>query len=281
MKYIFTLILSFIIIGCGGTSTQDSSTIQVALSSPTQEAQDWYKPSIDTSWQWQLSGNVNTSYPVELFDIDLFDTDQAVIDDLHAQGKKVICYFSAGSYENWRSDKAAFDSSVLGNNLDGWAGEKWLDISSDLIRPIMQARLDLAQSKGCDGVEPDNVDGYTNNTGFALSANDQLNYNKFLANEAHKRGLSIGLKNNLDQVQELEPHFDFAVNEQCHQYSECDALYPFIDNAKPVFNAEYKQSYVDNSDSQRDIMCTQAYNNQFQTLVLPLDLDDSFRIDCI
>jgi len=69
------------------------------------------------------------------------------------------------------------------------------------------------KEKGCDGVEPDNVDGYTNDTGFNLTSNDQIQYNKFLANEAHQRGLSIGLKNNLDQIEVLEPFFDFAVNE--------------------------------------------------------------------
>ncbi|MMZ65925.1 hypothetical protein D1872_283710 [compost metagenome] len=69
----------------------------------------------------------------------------------------------------------------------------------------MRARLDLAVQKGCDGVEPDNMDGYDNNTGFTLSADDQLAYNKFIANEARKRGLSVGLKNDLDQIIELEP----------------------------------------------------------------------------
>lgn len=285
MKYILPLFIIFIFIGCGSSSQSESeTTLQQGLSGFDQDPileGSWYKPTLSTSWQWQLSGSVNTSYPVELYDIDLFDTDEATIDTLHNQGKKVICYFSAGSYENWREDKDDFDSSVLGNNLDGWEGEKWLDISSDLLLPIMKNRLDLAASKGCDGVEPDNIDGYTNNTGFALSASDQLAYNKFLANEAHKRGLSIGLKNNVDQTQELEPYFDFAINEQCHQYNECDTLSPFINRAKPVFNAEYKAAYVNNTDNKRDDMCTNSISSQFQTLVLPLDLDDAFRISCI
>jgi len=285
MKYLITLFISLLFIGCGGAASQPEteSTLQVSVVdsyTPPLTQGAWYKPSLDTSWQWQLSGTLNTSYPVELFDIDLFDTDQASIDTLHAQGKKVICYFSAGSYENWREDKDTFDVSVLGNSLDGWDGERWLDISSSLVRSIMTSRLDLAVAKGCDGVEPDNVDGYSNNTGFALSASDQLAYNKFLANEAHIRGLSIGLKNDVEQIQELEPYFDFAVNEQCHEYNECDTLTPFIANAKPVFNAEYNADYVNNTDSQRDVMCSDAINSQFQTLVLPLNLDDAFRISC-
>ncbi|MBD3789521.1 MAG: endo alpha-1,4 polygalactosaminidase [Campylobacterales bacterium] len=104
--------------------------------------------------------------------------------------------------------------------------------------------------------------------------------NIFIANEAHKRGLSVALKNDLDQIIELEPYYDFSVNEECHAYKECVKIQPFIDANKSVFNAEYKQEYVDNSNGQRDAMCAEAIASQFQTLVLPLDLDDSFRYSC-
>ena len=39
-------------------------------------------------------------------------------------------------------------------------------------------------SAGCDGVEPDNVDGYVNDTGFDLTAGDQLDFNRFARGEA-------------------------------------------------------------------------------------------------
>ena len=249
----------------------------------------WYQPNINTSWQWQLSGDINTSYDVELYDIDLFDTPQATIDELHKKDKKVICYFSAGSYEDWRSDKSKFPNSLKGKDLDGWAGEKWLNISKlDLLKPIMDARFDLAKSKKCDGVEPDNVDGYTNDTGFPLSANDQLKYNKYLASAAHKRGLSIALKNDIDQIIQLEPFFDFAVNEQCNQYNECGNYTAFTSNNKAVLNAEYADGTVDttinidyvHNQHERDTMCSTAISNNLRTLVLPLDLNDSFRIPC-
>jgi len=241
---------------------------------------DWYKPDINTSWQWQLQGTVNTAYDVEIYDIDLFDSNTTLIETLHNDERKVICYFSAGSYEEWREDASDFPSAVLGNDMDGWAGEKWLDISNEALKPIMKARLDLAQQKGCDGVEPDNMDGYTNDTGFSLNADEQLAYNKFIANEARKRGLSVGLKNDLDQITELEPFYDFSVNEQCHQYNECDRMQPFIDANKPVLTAEYAQEYIDNNNGERDDMCADSIALQFKTLVLPLDLDDSFRYSC-
>ncbi|MFP3534108.1 endo alpha-1,4 polygalactosaminidase, partial [Burkholderia sp. SIMBA_042] len=91
-------------------------------------------------------------------------------DTLKSQGKRVVCYFSAGSSENWRSDYSQFTAADQGNPLDGWAGERWLDTRSANVRRIMTARMDLAKSKGCDGIDPDNVDGYTNNPGLPLTA---------------------------------------------------------------------------------------------------------------
>jgi hypothetical protein len=200
---------------------------------------DVWRPSPGTTWQWQLSGSIDTSHDVAMYDIDLFDATQGTIDQLQAAGRIVICYFSAGSWEDWRPDSSAFPASLLGRG-NGWPGERWLDIRAlEALSPVMLARLDLAVSKGCDGVEPDNIDGYSNNTGFPLSANDQLVYNRWLAEQAHARCLSIGLKNDLEQVDALEPWFDWALNEQCFHFNECELLQPFIDAGKAVFGVEY------------------------------------------
>jgi endo-alpha-1,4-polygalactosaminidase (GH114 family) len=108
-----------------------------------------------------LSPSDTTTIPnVSIFDIDLFDTPADTIKHLHNMGKKVICYFSAGSYEDWRPDASEFTKEDLGRGLDGWPGEKWLNLESENVRRIMKSRVDLAKSKGCDGVDPDNVDGY-------------------------------------------------------------------------------------------------------------------------
>jgi hypothetical protein len=215
-----------------------------------------------------------------MYDVDLFDTAVATIEQLQSNNHKVICYFSAGSYENWRDDANKFSAVDYGRNLEGWEGERWLDIRSANVHRIMTARLDLAVSKGCDGVEPDNMDGYTNTSGFSLTSDDQLAYNRFLANAAHQRGLSIGLKNNLDQVLQLVEYFDFAVNEQCFEYDECALLAPFIEANKAVFNAEYADIYV-NDTTARNSLCVEAMNLQLSSLVMPLNLDDSFRLSCL
>jgi hypothetical protein len=283
-KIVYFLILS-LLSACGSsdsnsTTTQKKEVIEKPTNGDTnntiENKKDWYTPDKNTSWQWQLNGNINSSYDVDLYDIDLFDSSETLIKELHSKGKKVICYFSAGSFENWREDANKFPAETLGKDLDGWDGERWLDIRNKKLYPIMKSRLELAKQKGCDGVEPDNVDGYTNKSGFKLTTNDQLEYNIFLADEAHKRGLSIGLKNDLDQIKTLEQYFDFSVNEQCHEYNECNKLKPFIEANKPVFNAEYNKKYKNN----REKLCKESLKLGFQTLILPMDLDDSFRISC-
>jgi hypothetical protein len=199
-----------------------------------------WTPPPDTTWQWQLTTPVDTSVAADLYDIDLYDNSAAVVAELHAQGRHVACYLDAGTYEPGRPDAHAFDDRVLGRELPDWPGERWLDIRRlDLLRPIMDARLDLCASKGFDAVEADNVDAYTNDSGFPLTSADQLRYNRAIAVDAHARGLSIGLKNDLDQAAVLEPDFDWALAEQCFQYDECDRLAPFIAAGKAVLVAEY------------------------------------------
>jgi len=206
-----------------------------------------------------------------MYDIDLFDNSAATISTLHSQGRVVICYFST-QYENWRADASSFSSAVLGNNLDNWAGEKYVDIRSAALRSIMTARLDLAVSKGCDGVEPDNVDGYTASTGFPLTAADQLDFNRYIATQAHSRGLSVGLKNDLDQSAALQPSFDWALNEQCGQYSECSMLNNFISAGKAVFNAEYSGSAAS--------VCPAMVASKFSSILKALALDASIKAQC-
>jgi len=250
-----------------------------ACSSAGGQSGRWYTPTVGTTWQWQLGGKLNTRYDVDLYDIDLFNTPRETIAALHRDGRRVICYFSAGTYEKGRPDSQAFPAEALGHKMEHW-DERWVDIRRVDIRTIMQNRLKLAQAKGCDGVEPDNVEGYQADSGFALTAEDQIQFNLFLAQHAHALGLSIALKNDLDQVGELVSSFDFAVNEECHQYQECERLMPFIRAGKPVFNAEYASHYVHNTNHARDRLCKASRNEHFATLVLPLMLDDQFRYEC-
>lgn len=255
-------------------------TTQNAPIPTPKQADNWYKPSIGTTWQIQLAGKINMSYDAAMYEIDLFDSSVEQIKALQTSGKKVICYFSAGSSENWRSDFSQFKATDMGKSLDGWPGEQWLDVRSDNVFNIMQARIALAKSKGCDGVDPDNVDGYSNKTGFTLTAADQLSYNKKLAAAAHVQGLAIALKNDLEQAAQLVADFDFSVNEQCFYYKECELLQTsFIAQGKPVFNIEYQNKYVTDSAA-RASFCATSQAAQFSSLILPLSLDDKYRYSC-
>lgn len=208
-------------------------------------AADWWHPSPGLTWQWQLDEKVETSIEAQVYDIDLY-VEQSIIDQLHARGVKVIGYISVGSQENWRPDTGQFPAEVLGKDYDGWPGEKWLDIRRlDLLAPILRARLDLCSAKGFDGVEPDNIEIHDNDTGFPLTYADQLAYARWLADEAHARGLAIGLKNAPDMLSDSLPFFDFAITEDAFFFNWIDKMLPFIAAGKPVFAAEYTDMDVD------------------------------------
>lgn len=237
-------VLTLILLLASCAPDLEPAPVTPAPASPLPAA-DWWRPASGLTWQWQLDEEVDTSIEADVYDIDLY-ADQAAIDALHARGVKVICYISVGSWEDWRPDADQFPAEVLGRDYDGWPGEKWLDIRRlDLLAPIMRARLDLCAAKGFDGVEPDNIEIYTNRTGFPLAYADQLAYARWLAEEAHARRLAIGIKNAPDMVADSLDFFDFAVTEDAFYYDWIEEMLPFIAAGKAVFAAEYTDMSVD------------------------------------
>lgn len=258
--------------GCGsGSETEALFRIGAApLATPVAGARGELPPQLQ--WHIQYSGMLEIKDGVELVDIDLFDTSAPQIAELHRRGLYVVCYFSAGSYEDWRPDAASFPVSLLGKDLAEWPGERWLDVTHlDLIMPILENRLDLAVEKGCDGVDPDNVDGYQNDSGFSLQPEDQLSFNIELAEAAHSRSLAIGLKNDLEQIPALVSYFDWAMNEECFSYDECDLLMPFVQAGKPVFIIEYAL--------EPEVFCPQARQFGVNALLKAIELD-AYSVDC-
>ena len=255
----------------------NAQTGSVANQNYTVLQQPVWKPAKGTTWQWQLQGVIDTSHDVSAYNIDLFDTPQETIDQLKADDRQVICYFNAGVWVDGRSDAGQFQEIVKGNLLDGSTNNKWLDIRElETLAPIMQARLDLAVSKGCDAIDPDKVDGYKNNTGFELTAEDQLAYHLWLSNQANARGLSIGLKNNLELIAGLEPFFDWALNEQCFELNQCDALQAFITANKAVFGVEY---VTDTHTPEAETICPLAIANEYSWIIKKPELG-SFLQSC-
>ncbi len=227
-----------------------------------------WDPEIGTTWNVQIMDAVDQTFDVGMYDIDLFDNDQSVVDLLHEQGTNVVCYVNVGAWEAWRPDAKRFPSSVIGKNYTGFTGEKWLDIRQiDVIGPIILDRFDLCKQKGFDGIDADNVEAYRQDTGFEITYDDQIRFNKWLAEEAHKRGMSIGLKNNIGQADELVENFEWAVNEQCHHFNECHFLKPFIEFSKPVFHIEYLES-----GQTTDRFCPDSLSNKFSGILKSMNL---------
>lgn len=228
----------------------------------------WWQPTPGTSWQWQLSGELDLSLEVDAYDIDLFETGARQIADLHAEGRKVICYFDT-AYEPYRSDAPALEP-YRGNAMEGWPGQYWLDIREQAVVDVMFERLALAAEKQCDAVEADDVDSRSNNPGFPISASDQRAFVRTLAAEAHRLGMGFALKNALEDVDALVNDVDFAINEECFEYDECEQLLPFIEANKAVFHVEYSEG---NLATKGASICPQANALNFDTLIKHLDLD--------
>lgn len=226
-----------------------------AVAESTRAGGEVWTPAPGTTWQWQLSVPFDPSVEAQVYDLDLFDTEPETIERLHARGARVICYLSAGSWEDWRPDAGEFPPEVIGRAYTGWAGERWLDVRQiERLAPILKARLELCRDKGFDAVEPDNIDGYQANTGFPLTADDQRAFNRWLAEQSHALGLSIGLKNDPDQAAELVADFDWALTEDCYDQGWCSAMQPFLEAGKAVFVAEYTDTGVDFGDACRELL---------------------------
>lgn len=249
------------------------------------EAQTPWTPPPGTSWQWQITGRVDRSFDVQMYDVDLFDArprqvNGGVIDRLHDRGRVVICYLDTGAWESYRPDADQFPRSVIGNrtyasNGDPWTGERWLDIrprSWDKFAEVIWARLDLAARLGCDGVEPDQNNPWGNKPGFPITLHQQKLWYLEVARQAHARGLSVGMKNGVEVVDaETAAAFDWALNEECFQYHECGIYRHFTDAGKAVFNVEYV--------GRRETFCPKAATLHFSTLKKHLQLG-AWRRSC-
>ncbi|WVQ73304.1 hypothetical protein IAR50_002872 [Cryptococcus sp. DSM 104548] len=264
------------------TSTSAASTFTAstaASSSPTTTGNATSSVALDSTFLYELdaisvdSPTVSTRTGVtvdgEVYIVDAEGTSAETIAQYKANGKTVICYFSAGSWEPGRSDASSFDASCVcgsgqtftndgcssnDNKLNGW-DEWWLDIHSDScktnVESVMTTRIENAAAKGCDGIDPDNVDSFSNeDQQHGNTAQDEVDYLLWLASSAKANNMLIDLKNAgsllVDEngqatvwQSEIVNAFDFSVVESCHEYNECDIYDSFLAAGKPEFQIEY------------------------------------------
>ena len=244
-------------------------------------AQSYWEPGQLTSWAYVIGEAYPLQIPVpvgsstadvQVVDADLGDADgltssctspsvapcpapdasiESSVAAIHAYGGKALCYMEVGSAENYRSDYSEFSSSIIGDTMQGYSDEQYIDIN-DLNSPagptgltlgqIMINRINLCREEGFDGIETDIDDSYTDSTGFSISLSDEETYMSWIADEAHSLGLAWFLKNGINNdsfVSDMQPLAQGTVNEQCWEYSECSALQPFVQAGKPILNVEY------------------------------------------
>lgn len=251
----------------------------------TDEPPRW-QPAAGTTWQWQLQAGAGATgldldVDAEIWDVDLFETTDADLAALQAADRHLVCYLSAGSVEDFRDDADDFPAEAVGEPLDGFPDEHWLDVRDPRVLAVQIARLDRVVERGCDGVEPDNVDAYDGQSGFELTEANVVIYLHELAIAAHERGLALGLKNGAEIVPDVVDVLDFAVVEECWTLDECDAWQPFLDADEPVLVAEYPEDESpDGVQRHAGDVCPAARESRASTLVLPLLLDGSLRVAC-
>jgi hypothetical protein len=223
------------------------------------------------TWQYQLTGPLDLDLDAELFVIDLFEPEPEQIAALHASGKVVVAYLSAGTLESYRDDADAFPESAIGEPLENYPNERWLDYRDPTVRALMAARLTQARDKGFDGVVPTSLAAYQRTTGFDLTAETQREYSAFLASEAHARGLHICMSSDFEQVAALAVHYDWAVHFNCIARDQCDQLAPLSAQGKPVFDIETEGEAAD--------VCGRAAELGINVL-LKRPQFDAYRVGC-
>jgi hypothetical protein len=229
-------------------------------------------PPRGASWQIQLAGTIDTSVDVPFYIVDM-DTPAGVIAKLHAAGRFVSCYFSAGTWEPARSDASEFPASSLGNTLADYPQERWVDIRQPAVLSIMRARIESATSRGCDGISASGLNAFVENNGFGFTRSDQLGYDRSLAAAAHAAGRSIGLEDgDVTLAGDLVSYFEWIVVWDCLD-ATCNPAVPFTAIGKPGFLVSTGTA------AQAPTACAAGARLGLSTIIKNVSLD-SFRVGC-
>lgn len=265
MRFIAYLLVPMVFLCCSSEDKPIQETSQPNSS---------YVIPIGKTFEWRLDSLSNTFLTnADVVDIDAFSATPELVANLKAQGKTVIAYVSVGSIENYRPDFNNFPQSIIGKDYDGYPDEKWLDVRQiELLGPILQARFDMIKNKGFDGIEPDNMNGYQNDTGFNISEEDAVVFSRWLIAQAHNRGLSMGQKNSEELITQLYDEFDWVLTEDAFVDDFYKDVLPFIDAGKAVFLVEYTDR-ISQHDFQ-SIVCPEAVSRNYSAVLKNRNLTD-------
>jgi endo-alpha-1,4-polygalactosaminidase (GH114 family) len=234
---------------------------------------NWWRPKAGLTFDWNLKNiNTNDLFDAQVVDVDAFETTAETVKSLHAQGKKVIAYVSVGTLEKNRPDSDLLGSGLIGKVYPEWPDEKWLDIRQiSKLKPFFVSRFNMIKKKGFDAIEPDNLDGYNNDTGFNISLKETMLFCDYIIDLAHSFGLGIGQKNMPELTILYSKKFDWALIEDAFNQGWQKEMIPYINVNKPVFAVEY----TDNIDQKQfeQVICPQSQLFKYNVILKNRMLD--------
>ena len=222
--------------GSGSSAGDDSST--GTPGDPCGSDGAWWCPEPGMSWQVPRYVPIDDTVAAAVISVPLFTTDLAAMAALHAQDRRVLCWFSAGISTWGEPDRDVVNPAATGPEIVPGQPERWMDLDSPIVRDAMIVRLDQARALGCDGVEPSDIDGYLADSGLALTRAGTVDFVTWLADEAHAHGLAIALHDGNELVGELGDAVDLALDYGCLASGTCASLAPISDAGKLVLHAE-------------------------------------------
>jgi hypothetical protein len=212
-------------------------------------------PSGVVSWDWQIGAgsdsNVTIPTGVKLLDLDGFNISANKVNQLNSQGIYTVCYLDVGSFEPGRPDSSQYPAYLKLQQDPNWPGEYFLDVT-DVFKPgsvlatLLTNRFKMCKDKGFSAIEPDNLQNDENVTGGRVTVQQQIDFNGWVADQAHAQGLAVFQKNGPDKIllkdrtgKMMVEKFDGILNEECQQFSECTPLSEYTKRGKLALNTEY------------------------------------------
>lgn len=274
----YLLILLAVIFSACQKDTIDVSN-QIDQNPLPSDKTTWWQPEANVSFDWYLDDlEDGDTFDATVVDVDAFTTTAAQVSKLHAQGKKVIAYLSVGTIEDDRPDVSLLPAEVVGKKYPEWPHEKWLDIRQlEKLKPWLNSRYNMIIAKGFDAIEPDNLDSYSNESGFKITEDDTRKYCDLLISLAHKNGLGIGQKNVPEISAEYSKKFDWVLTEDAFDQGWQNQLQPYTLLHKPVFAVEYTDETSQSKFS--GSVCLQAKTLGYFALLKKRSLD-KWKFNC-
>ena len=224
--------------------------------SPIGDSKIKLPPIGKVGWDWQIGASsdsaIKVASDVKLIDVDGFTTSAAKVAELKKQGLYTVCYINAGSWQPDYPDARDYPDYLKIQQDPDWPAEYFLDVT-DVFKPnsvlarILIERMKMCKTKGFDALEPDNLQNDENVRGGRITTQQQIDFNGWIADQAHQQGLAVFQKNGPDKVllkdrtgKMMVEKFDGILNEECQQYGECGPLAEYVKRGKLALNVEYR-----------------------------------------